>query len=107
MKYMLLAYGEPGPRARDPLLRAIPETGEWVAGAPLADPGLARTLRVRDGVAQMTDGPFVDVREQLMGYWLVDCETLDRALELAALLPGAGTAAVEVRPLMDPSGMEM
>lgn len=107
MKYMLLTYGDPGPHARDPLLRAIPETGEWVAGAPPADPGLARTLRVRAGVAETTDGPFADAGEQLMGYWLVDCETLDRALELAALLPGAGTAAVEVRPVMDPSGMEM
>jgi hypothetical protein len=109
MKYMLLTYGDPGPHAatRDPLLRAIPETGEWVAGAPLADPGLACTLRVRDGVAETTDGPIADAREQLMGYWLVDCENLDRALELAALLPGARTAAVEVRPLMDLSGMEM
>jgi hypothetical protein len=107
MKYMLLTYGETSPHARDALLQVVPETGEWVAGAPLADPGLARTLRVRDGVAETTDGPFADAREQLMGYWLVDCESLDRALELAALLPGAGTAAVEVRPLMDPSGMEM
>jgi hypothetical protein len=107
MKYMLLTYGVPGPHARDPLLQAIPETGEWVAGAPLSDPGLARTIRVRDGAAETTDGPFADAREQLMGYWLVDCETLDRALELAALLRGADTAAVEVRPLMDPAGMEM
>ena len=62
---------------------------------------------MRDGVAETTDGPFADAREQLMGYWLIDCDSLDRALELAALLPGAGTAAVEVRPLMDPFGMEM
>ena len=107
MKYMLLTYGDPVPHDRDPLLRAIPETGEWIAGAPLADPRLARTLRVRAGVAETTDGSFADAEEQLMGYWLVDCETLDRALELAALLPGAGTTAVEVRPVMDPSGMEM
>lgn len=103
MKYLLLTYG-----GRGPLTEAIPETGERVAGASLADPALACTLRVSAGtVLDSADGPFSGAHEQVTGFWLVDCETMDRALALAASLPGAGTAAVEVRPLMEQRGMEM
>jgi hypothetical protein len=106
VKYMLLMYGETA-REDDTMLREIAESGEWVDGAPLADPALARTVRVRDGVAGTSDGPYRGADEQLAGYVLVDCEDLDRAVELAARMPGARAAAVEVRPLMDPSGLEM
>jgi hypothetical protein len=112
MKYMLLTYGIPATGANidgteDTLLAEIVETGEWVDRAPLANPALTRTVRVLDGAVGTTDGPFAAVAEQLTGYWLVDCESMGRAIELAALLPVAGTVAIEVRPLMDPSGMEM
>ena len=110
MKYVLLTYGNPQPGGddgEDPLLRAIPRTGEWMAGAALADPVLARTLRVHHAAPDRTDGPFAESPQQLTGFWLVDCENLDRAFELAELLCGARVAAVEIRPLMDPSGISM
>jgi hypothetical protein len=111
VKYLLLIYGGPAGRvdelAREVALLEVAEAGEWLDGAPVADPALARTVRVRDGVTAATPGPLRVGGAPLAGYWVVDCEDLERAVELAARLPEAGTAAVEVRPLMGPSGMEM
>jgi hypothetical protein len=111
VKYLLLMYGRPADRAddlaREVALLEAAEQGEWLDGAPVADPALTRTVRVREGVAVATDGPFRTGLTQLSGYWVVDCADAERAVELAARLPEAGTAAVEVRPLMGPSGMEM
>jgi hypothetical protein len=109
VKYLLLMYGEvdgeeDGPM-RDEARAEAAGAGEWVEGAAVAHPALARTVRVRDGVADSTAGPYRD--GLLTGFWLVDCGDLDRAVELAARLPEARAAAVEVRPLMAPSGMEM
>jgi hypothetical protein len=99
-------YGEAGvPDAEDAQLRHE-TTGEWLDGGAVAHPGLARTVRVRDGVAATTAGPYGDTGA-LTGFWLLDCEDADRAVEIAARLPAARAAAVEVRPLMAPSGMEM
>jgi hypothetical protein len=82
-------YGEAGvPVAEDAQLRHE-TTGEWL-----------------DGVAATTAGPYGDTGA-LTGFWLLDCEDADRAVEIAARLPAARAAAVEVRPLMAPSGMEM
>jgi hypothetical protein len=67
----------------------------------------ARTVRVRDGVPATTDGPFGEAGEQLAGYFVADCESLERATEIAARFPDARFAAVEVRPIMDLSGQEM
>jgi hypothetical protein len=91
----------------DALLKEITESGELVVGEALADPVTARTVRVRDGVPATTDGPFGEAKEQLAGYFVVDCDGLERATEIAARFPDARFAAVEVRPLMDPSGQEM
>ena len=91
----------------DALLKEITESGELVVGEALADPVTARTVRVRDGVPATTDGPFGEAKEQLAGYFVVDCDSLERATEIAARFPDARFAAVEVRPLMNPSGQEM
>ncbi|GAA1260104.1 YciI family protein [Pseudonocardia aurantiaca] len=111
MKYLLLMYSGPVGRAddltREVALLEVAESGEWLDGGPIADAGLTRTVRVRDGVAASSPGPFRTGPAQLAGYWVVDCEDVERAVELAARLPEAATAAVEVRPLMGPSGMEM
>jgi hypothetical protein len=64
-------------------------------------------VRVRDGATHVTDGPFVEAKEFLAGYYIVDCETVERANELAARIPDARFTAVEVRPVMESSGMEM
>ena len=115
MKYLLLMYGDAAtgdePAERETALREVVESGEWLDGAPLADPALTCTVRVRDGVAGRTTGPYqADGRgsgAHIARYWVVDCEDLDRAAELAAGLPEARAAAVEIRQLMAPSGMEM
>ena len=104
MKYLLLMYGGVLDTADEQ--RRHEATGEWLAGGAVAHPGLARTVRVRDGVRATAVGPYRDTGG-LTGFWLVDCEDVDRAVEIAARLPAARAAVVEVRPLMVPSGMEM
>lgn len=73
----------------------------------LAHPAKTRSVRVRDGVPVTTDGPYVETKEQLAGYFVLDCESLERAEEIAASFPDARFAAVEVHPIMDLSGQEM
>jgi hypothetical protein len=112
VKFLLLMYGEAGGAEVGPLRDAArgeaAGAGEWLDGAALAHPALARTVRVRDGVATTTEGPHPGAaRDSLAGFWLLDCESMDRAVELAARLPEARAAAVEVVPLMGPTGLEM
>jgi hypothetical protein len=70
------------------------------SSAPLEPSSATTTVRVRDGETLVTDGPFAETKEQLGGYYLIEAETLDEALEIAARCPGAKHGAVEVRPLM-------
>ena len=74
--------------------------------AALADPVNTWSIRVRNGVPATTDGPYVETKEHLAGYLLVDCESPERASEIAARIPDARFAAVEVHPIMDMSGQE-
>ncbi len=85
----------------------IVDSGEFVSGDPLAGIETATTVKVRDGVSDATDGPFVESKEHLAGYYVVDVKDLDRALALAARIPDARFGAVEVRPVLDMSGVEM
>jgi len=89
--------------------KALLETGELIVSAELADPVNSRTVRVRDGVAATTDGPFLEAKEHLAGYFLVECESLERALAVAAMIPAARAEdeRVEVRSVMDTAGLEM
>ena len=64
-------------------------------------------MRVRDGVPAVTDGPFLEAKEHLAGYYEVDCASIDRAVELAGLMPEARYQGVEVRPVLGPGGDEM
>jgi hypothetical protein len=82
-------------------------TGELVGFAALADPSESATVRVRDGVPVVTDGPYLEAKEHLAGYYVVDCESRDRATELAARLPDAELDAIEVRAVMGSGGQEM
>jgi hypothetical protein len=120
VKYMLLIYSNTATwealseeqrkemaRQHGALIEELMESGEWVGGNPLADPSTTRTVKVRDGVPATTDGPFAEAKEHLAGYDLVDCESLERAEEIAARIPDARLVAVEVRPVMELSGMEM
>ena len=91
----------------DPLLQEIAASGELIDARALADPVMARTIRLRDGVLASAEGPFTDGGEHLAAFVVIDCETWERASEIAASFPEACTAGVEVRPIMDSSGMEM
>ena len=61
----------------------------------------ATTVRVRDGETITSDGPFAETKEQIGGYYLVDCKDLDEAIEIASKIPGAATGSVEVRPIWE------
>jgi hypothetical protein len=61
----------------------------------------ATTVRVRDGETLTTDGPFAETKEQIGGYYVVDCKDLDEAIEVAAKIPGARMGSVEVRPIWE------
>jgi hypothetical protein len=68
--------------------------------AALQPVATATTVRVRNGERLLTDGPFAETKEQLAGYYLVDCATLDEAIDWASRIPGATTGSIEVRPVM-------
>jgi hypothetical protein len=93
--------------AHDRFRTEIVEPGELCSSVALADPSNTRTVRVRDGEVVVTFGPYASAKEFLGGYCLVECETLERATELAAAIPDARFTAVEVRPLMHLAGLEM
>jgi hypothetical protein len=61
----------------------------------------ATTVRVRDGETLTSDGPFAETKEQVGGYFLVDCKDLDEAIEVAAKIPGAREGTIEVRPIWE------
>ena len=82
------------------LTEAMNERGAYVASNRLAPVSTASTVRVRDGEEVVTDGPFAETKEQLGGYYLIDVETLDEALEWAARMPTARRGSIEVRPIL-------
>jgi hypothetical protein len=81
---------------------ALMRSPEVVGGEALQPAETATTVRVRDGVTLLTDGPFLDAKEHLGGYGLVEVDDLDAALEIAARIPAARLGgAIEVRPLAE------
>jgi hypothetical protein len=120
MKYLLMIYSDPAAaescsesdlvaltRENAAFDRRLAESGELVGSEGLAHPTNAKTVRMLDGVPTVTDGPFSAAREHLTGYYVIDCETPERAIELASGLPGACFSAVELRPVMARAGLEM
>ena len=114
MKYLLLIYGdeEAFESAPEPQRRAIMEEygrfaheleqrGAMVGGDQLAQTASATTVRVRNGETLTTDGPFAETKEQLGGYFKIDADDLDTAIELAAKIPGARTGSIEIRPVVE------
>lgn len=114
MKYLLLIYGDDSapmdpeaPETQD-ILEAyngfndeINKRGIHLGSNALQPVATATTVRVRDGEVLMTDGPFAETKEQLGGYYLVDCADLDEAIEVAAKIPGAKFGSIEVRPIWE------
>ena len=114
MKYMLLIYSNPANWAALPeaeqgglmgeygaFTKEITESGEFVSGDPLSDTSTASTVRVRAGSTDVNDGPFIESKEHMGGYLLVECDSLERATEIAARLPEAQYDPIEVRRIMD------
>ena len=107
MKYLCLVYLE------QDKLHAVPDrecqacgdgfrkSGLLLAAEALEPTETATTVRVRNGKMSITDGPFAETKEQLGGYFVVDVTGLDRALELAAQIPGAKMGSIEVRPVLE------
>ena len=78
------------------------EAGDIILGGEGLQPtSSATTVRVRDGERVLSDGPFAETKEQLGGFYLLECDSLDEAIEWAAKIPGAATGSVEVRPVMN------
>jgi hypothetical protein len=113
MKYLLLLAGEPGvgpEPGSDEFMQMLADyqsateemaaAGVLVDSGPLQDPSTATTVRVRDGERLVTDGPFAEIREQLGGYYVIDCADLDSAVDWAAKIPAVRYGSIEVRPLM-------
>ena len=120
MKYMLLIYNNQSAYENLPeeerqalfaevhaIMAELKESGELVSDMALADQSLSKTVRVRDGVITTTDGPFAEAKEQFAGYLAIDCETTERAVEIAARWPDAKYFAMEVRPIMHHSGADI
>ena len=113
MQYLLLIYGreadwdglseaEQGKVFGDYMAftESIQKSGNYVGGEALHPVATATTVRVKDGKKITTDGPFAETREQLGGYYLLDCKDLDEAIKLAAGIPASRTGSIEVRPIM-------
>ena len=115
MKYLCTIYGDESqfadatPEQMSEMLAAYGAFGEEAGDAILGGEGLqptstATTVRVRDGERMLTDGPFAETKEQLGGFYLLECNSLDEAIEWASKIPGASSGSVEVRPVMDYEG---
>jgi hypothetical protein len=114
MKYLCTIYGDESqwvdvtPEQSAEVMAAYYAFGEAAekAGVMLGGEGLeptsaATTVRVRDGERLLSDGPFAETKEQLGGYYLLECGSLDEAIDWAAKIPGAASGSVEVRPVMN------
>ena len=84
----------------------VTKSGEMVLTQALADPSQSAVVRVRDGERLVTDGPYLEAKEYLGGYYLIDVENRERALELAAMIPDAKVPGmgIEVRQIMFDNG---
>ena len=117
MRYMLLIYtNEQSTEALSPeeqerigaehgaVMAETSRRGILQGAEPLQPTSTATTVRMQNGKALVTDGPFAETKEQLAGYYILDCKDLDEALEWAARIPtacGGGTGCVEVRPIRE------
>jgi hypothetical protein len=113
MRYLALIYTpEPTERPSDgapqqmtadygAFTEMIQQRGAFLGGEALQPSSTATTVRLREGGLSTTDGPFAETKEQLGGYYLLECKDLDEAIELAGKIPGARYGAVEVRPIME------
>ena len=113
MKYMLLIYGNQElwesfpPEDLEQVIKdtnalhvELSATGEFIGAWGVADQEMAKTVHLEHGAPVVTDGPYIEAKEYLGSFDIVDCDSLERALEIAARVPFARVGKVEVRPLM-------
>ncbi len=113
MRYILLIYSREAdwtnlsPKEKGDIYQqyvafteSIRKSGHYVVGDGLEPTSTATTVRVRNGKAVSTDGPFAETREQLGGYYVIEAKDLDEASTIAARIPGATMGSIEVRPIM-------
>ena len=114
MKYALLIYASEQDWANQTEEESQAQVQEYMAftkdiidrglmkgGEALQSTATATTVRVRDGETLTTDGPFAETKDQLGGFYLVDCKDLDEAIEVAARIPDVRRGSIEVRPVME------
>lgn len=112
MKYLLMIYSaesywQDKPESWDEQLvekynavvGKLTEEGVFLAGNRLLSVDTATSIKVRDGETLVSDGPFAETKEQLGGFFLVNCRDLDHATEVAAMIPSAEFGTIEIRPL--------
>jgi hypothetical protein len=123
VKYLVLIWSNPASRAiwesfsdeqRDEgfryyaaLTEELAANGELIVSEALADASLTRRVSVRDGQTLTSDGPFAEAKELLAGFFLLEVDSEQRAVEIAARVPEAELGLVEVRPVLQLGGMEM
>ena len=113
MKYLVIIYGnkelwesfspeefEPAIAAQDAFNRKYFDSGELLGAYGLGDELTAKTISVRDGLPAVTDGPYIEAKEYLGSFYVVDCDSLERAVEIAAEMPSARFTDIEIRPLL-------
>ena len=111
MKYMLLIYGDEKAWTDEERQHCYVEStelthdlharGQFLGASPLESVAMAVSVKVRNGKAVVTDGPFAETREQLGGFFLVEAKDLNEALAIAGRIPGARKGTVEVRPVVE------
>ncbi|MBI4382394.1 MAG: YciI family protein [candidate division NC10 bacterium] len=109
MKYLCLVYSDEkelhslpdSPEDRECLgyAEALSQSGHLIAGEALEPVETATTVRVRNGKASVTDGPFAETKEQLAGFYLIDARDLNEAIQVATKIPPARVGSIEVRPI--------
>jgi len=120
MKYMIMIYDNAQTREQftgddgaelmaevNAIMKELTESGELIGGEALADPSTTKTIKLQGGVPVVTDGPLAEAKEHFGGYLLVECETPERAADIARRWPSARFTPLEVRPLMSSDGAEM
>jgi hypothetical protein len=115
MQFMLLIYLEEGAlneteraccyEESAAFARQLHGRGKYVAAAPLHPTSTATSLRSRDGSRLVTDGPFAETREQLGGFFLIEAENLEEAIEIGRPIPAGRWGTVEIRPVMQIPGL--
>ena len=87
------------------LTHRLHAAGQYLSASPLQAASTAAVVRVREGRAFVTDGPFIETKEQVAGYFLIEANDLEEAIAIAERVPGARIGSVEVRPLREVTGL--